>query len=271
MILKRILICGMGDIDTFKAELTEGINLIKSRYAEEISCAIRLCLNHKISPLPMRGAGGEIKIEADVSVSGKDFFVLVRKTGGGELSLLAFNERGCEATEEYLYLTSHCLEHDESNVFSGVARGVDGLLSYLDEEKYYLPGELCKRTDGNSSLAAFRTYLRDYVKEFKTDRIREGKRYELFLTRNGRYSVRYVDGEGMPVHLSESESLLFKFLCFLKTAEFWRGFEEIRNLHGVKKPLLVTNFLERLDDSIDTRELLERAVAQNRQLIILTI
>jgi hypothetical protein len=70
--------------------------------------------------------------------------------------------------------------------------------------------------------------------------------------------------------LSESERMMFKFLCFLRTAEFWNGFEEIRNLHSVKKPLLIRGFLEKLDESIDVRELLLRTEKLKRQTILIT-
>ena len=63
---------------------------------------------------------------------------------------------------------------------------------------------------------------------------------------------------------------MFKFLCFLRTAEFWRGFEEIRNLHSIKKPLLISGFLEKLDESIDVRELLLRTEKLKRQTILIT-
>jgi hypothetical protein len=75
----------------------------------------------------------------------------------------------------------------------------------------------------------------------------------------------------MSVFLSESEQTLFRYLCFLRTAEFWQGFEELRNLHSVKKPILTRDFLERLDESIDTQNVLERTKRLNRQIIMLTI
>jgi hypothetical protein len=57
----------------------------------------------------------------------------------------------------------------------------------------------------------------------------------------------------------------------LKTAEFWRGFEELRNLHGVKKPLIVGNFLERIDEMVDVSEILKRTMTLNRQVVLLTV
>ena len=47
--------------------------------------------------------------------------------------------------------------------------------------------------------------------------------------------------------------------------------EELRNLHGVKKPLMIMNFLERLDESINIQDLLERTSLLKRQVLLLTI
>jgi hypothetical protein len=91
------------------------------------------------------------------------------------------------------------------------------------------------------------------------------------MKKDGRYAVRYKGENDMPVFLSDSEQTLFRYLCFLRTAEFWQGFEELRNLHGVKKPMLIGNFLERLDESMDTQDVLERTKQRNRQMIMLTI
>jgi hypothetical protein len=55
----------------------------------------------------------------------------------------------------------------------------------------------------------------------------------------------------------------------LRTAEFWRGFEEIRDLHGVNKPLIIKDFSERLDESIDTKAIIDRTVKLGRQVIVL--
>ena len=60
--------------------------------------------------------------------------------------------------------------------------------------------------------------------------IRDGKRYELYLKKDGKYAVRYKGDNDMPVFLSEWQQTLFRYLCFLRTAEFWQGFEELRNL-----------------------------------------
>jgi hypothetical protein len=92
----------------------------------------------------------------------------------------------------------------------------------------------------------------------------------MVLEKDGRYAVKCRIDSSDACSLSVSERTLFRYLCFLKTAEFWCGFEELRNLHGIKKPLIIKDFLERLDESINTARLLKRAENLKRQVIVLS-
>lgn len=273
MILERITIRNFGAIDHFESDFEDGLNVVKSRYADEIALAIRLVLGHRISSLPEYRVGRNTKIEARVRLAGKAYQVeIALKSLTQGRCLRAYDLDDNDQTKEYLYVTSHCPEQDLSDVFGGHTDKTHfRLLQYLDEDRYFGPRELSARTDRLSEIKAFRSYLKTFIKNFQPELIREGKRYELCLETSGTYAVRYVDDKGTPVFLSESEEMLFRYLCFLKTAEFWHGFEELRNLHGIKKPLIVEGFLERLDESIDVGALLQRTLRLKRQLILLTI
>ena len=273
MILKHITVQNLGSVDRFEQDFRDRLTLVKSRYTEEISHAIRLVLNHKAPPLLGSRAEGSPRIEAVVEVPPKTFRLVVSgESDQHDLCLRAYDACGNDVTEEYLYLTAHCAEHDLSDVFQGDRdTPVFRPLQYIDADRYDQIQELATHTDGMSKIKAFRKYLLTFIKNFRPEQIREGKRYELCLDSNGKYAVRYIDDHDMPVFLSESEQRLLRYLCFLKTAEFWNGFESLRNLNDVKKPLLVEHFLERLDESIDVQELWNRTLKLRRQLIILTL
>jgi len=269
MILKRITIQSFGALEHFEYHFEERLNIVKSRYTDEIAHAICLVLGHKYSSLPEYRARRDSVIEAFVCIEGKEFRVEM-KNKSSNLYLRAYDEDGNDLTKEYLYLTSHCLEQDLSDVFYGDNdKTLFKLLQYLDEDRYYESKELSRRTDLLSETKAFRAYLRAFIKDFQPEPIREGKRYELYLKKDGKYAVRYTDDNDMPVFLSESEQTLFRYLCFLKSAEFWHGFEMLRNLHAIKKPLLVKDFFSRLDESINIENLLQRTMELERQAIIL--
>ena len=272
MILKRITIQNLGAVDAFECDFENGLNIVKNRYTEEISGAIQFVLNHRASYLPRLWVSGSTRIEALVCILGKEYLLIVAPNlKQNDLCLRAYDVDGYEKTREYLYLTSHCAEQDLCEVFNKDApKMFFKPIQYLDEDRYYSPSDLSKCTDRLSETKAFRSYLKTFIQDFKSETIRDGKRYEFYLKKDGRYAVRYKGDNDMPVFLSESEQTLFRYLCFLRTAEFWQGFEELRNLHCVKKPIIIADFLERLDESIDMQDILERTKRLNRQIITLT-
>ena len=273
MLLKKITIQNLGAVDAFECDFENGLNIVEIRYTDEISGAIQFILNHRTFSLPKIWVRRSTKIEVLVRIFEKEYLLLATPNlKQNNLCLCAYDDHGIEKTQEYLYLTYHCIEQDLCDVFDKDAQKIFFKpIQYLDEDRYYSPGNLSKCTDQLSETKAFRSYLKTFVKNFKPETIRDGKRYELYLRKDGRYAVRYMGENDMPVFLSESEQTLFRYLCFLRTAEFWQGFEELRNLHSVKKPILIGDFLERLDESIDTKDILKRTTRLNRQIIILTI
>lgn len=274
MIIRSITIRHFGAVEYFSRDFEEGINVIKHRATEELACAMGILLNHpSISPLSAPAARGDTEITAKASIGEKTYMLsAVYDDAYRVFNLFASDESGEDATAEYVYLSSHCEEQDQAEVFDGNENTHHlRLLHYVNQEYFYSPHEFARRTDGLSLNKTFRAYLAHSVKNFQPEPIRNGKPYEMVLKKNGMFAVQNATPSDLPICLSESEQRLFGYLCFLRTAEFWRGFEEIRNLHGVKKPLLIRNFLERLDESIDVRELFQRTAQLNRQLIILTI
>ena len=272
MILKKLSILNFGAIDLLSCELNDKLNILNFRDCDDVIYALRLVLNHKsIPPLCEHFIRAETRIEARVSIGEKEYFTIISPDSeDGVLILRAYDASEKEVTSDYLYLCSHPAEQDLTDVFDGEGETMLlRLLQYANEDIYYAPNELATQTEGISRLRAFRVHLRKFIKNFKSETIREGKHYEIILKPNGRYAVKHTMDFDQPVFLSESEQTLFRYLCFLHTAEFWQGFEDIRNLHAIKKPLLVKDFLTRLDESINIENLLQRTMELERQVIIL--
>lgn len=272
MVLKNLTVINLGSVKQAEYDLEEGLNLLESRAADEIASAIRLVFNHGYLSLPEYWVRGGTLIDARVEEGQEIYRLTVRPSGKlGRLRLRAYNGMGEEVTGKYKYLSAHCAEQDLCDLFDGSGGELPlRLLQYANEDMYYRTNELSRLTGGLSELRAFRAYLHEFINRSEPELIREGKKYEIFLKKNGRYALKYKSAQGGVMTLSESERVLFRYLCFLRTAEFWRGFEEIRNLHSVKKPLIVKNFLDRLDESIDLRRLLQRTSELDRQVIILS-
>lgn len=141
------------------------------------------------------------------------------------------------------------------------------LLKYKDLLKYYPNGDFAKLTNGYGTTRSFRGFITDYIKHFKPIKLREDKDFYLKLSNEGEFNVGLINSNEK-VFLSESESVLYHYLSFISIADFWSRAEKIRNLNHVNKPLIVSNFLEHLDCSIDLSEIVRRTNKIDRQVIM---
>jgi hypothetical protein len=166
-------------------------------------------------------------------------------------------------------MLSHCPEQDALDTFDGQDKTLPlRLCWYRNRED--APTDVSSRTESRTDLKTFRSHLIEYIKGFQPEPINCKKDYLATINREGRFEV-FCPGVCGGVSLSETEEKLFRYICFLNVAEFWAGFEKIRDLHHEKKPLVLQNFLEYLDESTDISALITRTIKLQRQMIILTL
>ena len=270
--IRSISIRNFGRIQNFTYRFTDLLNIVSDRATDELSCAIGLVLNSKsTSSLPHFEASEETEISARVDLEGEQYLIRAFWLSNKRcFKTFAFNSRGQKVTEDYMHYLDHCEQQDHADRFDGDQKSHHlCLVRHLGQEDPNLLHELHRTTDGYTRIRSFRAYLTNFIKNFQPENLCEGKQYEIAIDDNGIYTVRHPK-HGTDVYLSESEQRLFRYLCFLRTAEFWRGFEELRNINNVKKPLVVENFIEKLDDSIDLSYIANRTVRLGRQVILLS-
>ena len=272
MILRKISVQNLGSVRCFSHNLSHGLNIIKDQRREELLFAIRLVLGHNTMLPPLILAGADTVIEAAVVFSDTEYTVRAlfdeRKNG---FSLCCRDRCGADATSEYLYLTSRSCEEDEADAFiPEEVQTVPRFLKYANEDLYYPKNGLARATNGFSCVKAFRKYLRSFIENFEPELLREDKEYELVIEKNGTYAARCKLNGRVTQSLSETERMLFKYLCFLRTAEFWDGFEQLRDMHSIKRPMIISGFCEKLDESVRVDGLLQRAASIRKQTILLT-
>ena len=154
------------------------------------------------------------------------------------MTLKAFDSGGNDKTSDYCMNLMHCFEEDNLTVFSGCDPEItERLYHYMDEETFYPQKSLSKLTDGCSNTNSFRLWLRRYIKD-------------------------------TPQEIPNDE-MQYRLLCHLKALEFWDGFEDIRNLHYVRKPFIVKNYGEHLAYQNEISTLFDRAMDTGRQVIVL--
>ena len=141
------------------------------------------------------------------------------------------------------------------------------LVKYRDLFRYYPNGDFSTLTNGYGTTRSFRGFMTHYINNFEPIKLRHDKELFLKLTPDGEFKVGYLGSEEN-IYLSETENVLYHFLSFINIADFWDRCERIRNMHSLKKPLVVSMLLEKVDDSVDISEILKKAASLNRQTIL---
>ena len=86
-----------------------------------------------------------------------------------------------------------------------------------------------------SMTKTFRSYLRQYIRNFQPEPLLPGNELWLHLERDGRFSLRLGPNGEEVNDFSESDFFIFQYLCFLHIRRFW---DELRK-HYSPKPLCV--------------------------------
>jgi len=132
------------------------------------------------------------------------------------------------------------------------------------------PKDLHSRSNYIVDTKTFRSHLMRYIKAFEPESINNIKNYKAAINNQGKFEVVHPGVSGK-TPLSATEEKLFLYTCFLNVAEFWEEVEKVRDMHHEKKPLLIKNFLEFLDQTADIYGLISRTINLKRQVIILTL
>lgn len=271
MMIKRITVRNFGSVDYYDAQLDPKLTILDTHFTSEISTAVELLLCSKVfSAFDIAGVQENTQITAEVLLDGSAYFVELEPKDGGSLKLTATDVNGNDATFFYRHALSHCQEQDAIESFDGHDKSFPFRLCwYRGCDKSHPPSDLASRTNCMTKTNTFRSHLIRYIKAFEPQPINNQKNYQTAISKDGKFEVVYpgVSGE---IPLSETEEKLFLYICFLNIAEFWEDVEKIRDMHHEKKPLLIKNFLEFLDQTTDVHALVSRTVKLGRQVILLT-
>lgn len=261
MKLTSITVNKFGSLCSFEAVLVPGLNIIKNRSATELAAAIGFLLGSRQTVAP-EWVCAHTDITAGIVLDGIAYTVRATPCRG-QLQLVATDPAGADVTDAYLHALSHC---PDAECFDGLDRTLPlRLCRYRNPADYGVP----PGTDLLTDTQTFRAYLLRYIKTFVPEPINSKKPYQIGLDKQGKF-YPFHPGISGKILLSETEEKLYLYLCFLNLAEFWAGFETLRNLHHEKRPLLIENFLEFLDESADISGLLARTCSLHRQVLIFT-
>ena len=268
MIIKRITISNFGAVRHCDIALAPEINLLDTQHISEISTAVEFILCSKARQVvPPNWVRTDTHLTAEILINNA-VYTVDATPHEDQLTLTAIDINGNDMTAVYRDMLSHCLEQDATESFDGQDKTIPlRLCWYRNCED--APVGLSGRTERLVDMKTFRSCLIQYIKAFQSEPINNKKNYQTAVNRQGKFEVFYPGVPGT-VFLSETEEKLFLYICFLNIAEFWEDIEKLRDLHHEKKPLLIQNFLEFLDESTDVNGLITRTLKLCRQVIILT-
>ena len=260
MRIRSISIDNFGTIRQYETKFSSGFNEIRTSAAPAFAVALQILLWNKTPSYPKRWIRDATKIEAVVQTKQADYrVVLTPDRARAKLVLSAFDSNGADRTSHYLQTVPSDAEETDRNIFYGGNRNIYFALKCSDGEG---------RADAVSHTRTFASYRRQYAMHFKPLPIRNG--YFLALRENGSFAVEDARRRPYTGQLGESDERLARYLCFLQVAAFWDGFEQIRNIHHERKPLLLLDFLEYLDASVLASGKLRQAENLDRQILALT-
>ena len=240
MILKKLTIEQFGKIQHFETSFDPKLSVIFDSNSDFIVRAIGIATNNRI--LAGRITKGMLSvntcIRAEIEAQGTMLLVTAR----GQPSECGWEYDVCKTdrmesmSPSKLFRSIRLCEEEESLTYyryNGKDRYSERFLHYKDPERYYTNGEFQKRTDGAGLTRSFRACLAEYMKVHKADGT----------------DRRQVD-----------------FLCYLHVIKFWDCFQDIRDMHHEKWPIIIEAG-EQFGNP-DFAELLETQGALGRQLLL---
>ena len=267
MFIQHITIENFGVIHHYDTDLRQGLNIVESRYATELHEAISfLVCNDQAPGIPEQWLRDDLLISATICLEDTVYTVCIRSVLGRP-QMFATDPTGADATAQYQYALSHCEEQNGAELFGGWEPYIH--LRFCDYCDWDVRDFFSDRTDRLIDTKTFHRYLLGYIRSFVPEPLGSKKNYFISINQQGKFEVMLPGFEG-EIHLSETEKRLFSYICFLNVVEFWAGFEKMRDLHHEKKPLLIQDFLEFLDEGTDISRLIARTQKLHRQIIILT-
>ena len=261
MILQNIQIAHLGQLEHFTADLSPEVNILSATRLPELAAAIDCLLCREVD-LPPAWLSPHTRLTGRVLLNQK-LYTVSATPREDRLTLTATDEAGCDATDRYQNQLQHCPEQNTAERFDGQDKTLPRLLWNWEQP-------LSRRAGQLADTRFFRVYLNQFIKTFQPEPINQGKPYLATLSPQGEFQA-VLPGFAGPVELSETEEKLFFYICFLHIARFWADMEKLRDLHHEKKPLVIRNFLEHLDEATDISALMDRTAALQRQVIILTL
>lgn len=272
MFISRLRLEHFGPLEHVEAELQSRNVLFSGAGSEAAVKAVHLLSGSCfLSPRQLRAMiRPHSRLYAEIET---DRLYKVEATGDAARWLLKASDfhTGADCTQAYLDSVACCAEEEAVSCFAAWQKEdfPHRLCRYIRAEQEN-DREFRKSTAGAGFTHAFRGYLKEYIRHFEPQLLRPDKPYQLALSPAGEFTVVHPESPDTVFYLSDIENWLYHFLCFLNLAGFWAGFEAIRDMHHVQKPLFISELFEFFPQDTDMTREWERLAGLGRQVFIST-
>ena len=154
-------------------------------------------------------------------------------------------------------------------------RGFHGPGPYPMRLRWYLeqPEKLAMATRiGSVSISTtktFRRYVHRFIRNFQPERLLPEKNLWLDLGWDGVFYLRQGKYGQRLKYLSETDTWVFHYMCFLHLRRFWNGVRRWSHFPMLTYPVAIRDFSNRLDEGVDFSALLQRAHEVEGKLILI--
>ena len=272
MVISRIKIENFCEIDSFESPLSPRFNVFKGEHAQTIIKAIGLLLKNTsiLSTAKTTGAGIKTHIEAEIELCGITRLVSAR----GLSQIDSFDYEIKEGVAQRTFNWCDCIhsnpEEDTLNLFCLSCKNnfSERFRYYKDIQAFYPNGEFARLTSGIGETQTFRACLREYIGQYRPERIVSDKNYHLQISDDGKFLAINPQYPAGTVRLNDFENMMFEYLCFLNINSFWQSIEDIRNINHEMLPLLIEGKVRSANEYSNLISNLKRATRLKRQIIV---
>lgn len=272
LILKKLTIEHFEKIQHYETSFDPKLSVISDSNADDIVRAIGIVTNNRIlaGRITKEMLSVNTCIRAEIEAQGTTFLVTARgqpSECGWEYDVRE-KDRMESMSPSKLFRSIRLCEEEEALTYyryNGKDRYSERFLHYKDPEKYYASGEFQKKTDGDGLTRSFRACLTEYMKVHEADGSPFGDNSICILPDGrliGNCGLRNPKGQ----ITDGTSSWRFDFLCYLHVIKFWDCFQDIRDMHHEKWPIIIE--AGEPYDSDAFAELLETQGTLGRQVIL---
>ena len=269
LVVNKILIDNFENITHFETAFDARLVVLPCGIEAAVLKAIGIILKCK----PLAGdkvyAPKKTVIKAEISVNGQSFSITATNSKDCEFNTVVTDQNGniCANFYDIIGQTS-----EEANlsyfVFDPDNRFSERYKYYKDIEKYFAKDNFSKLTNGIGETNLFRLCLSSHIKDYNKSNTNTVNILRPFIIESGEVVLKSKSSYFDRKYLSESDTVLFEYLCYLDINKFWERIEDVRDFHHIFWPLFITDLCKRTDSTAPLKELIGKALSLNRQVFI---